>query len=104
MPPRQELGHQQTSKAFAFHVLDVKQPRIPFQEFLKKLLPAAKRLATQLYIAKLQQIEDVIDQGSLLRAAIQQPFKARVAMLVQRHELAIQDGWLFQFSQRIRDQ
>jgi hypothetical protein len=25
------------------------------------------------------------------------------APLVQRHELAIQDGWLFQFSQRIRD-
>jgi hypothetical protein len=41
--------------------------------------------------------------GSLLWAAIQQPFKARVAMLVQRHELAIQDGWLFQFSKRFRD-
>ena len=77
-------GTSKHRKTFPFHVLDVKQPRIPFQEFLKKLLPAAKRVAAQPHVAKLQQIEDVIDQGSLLWAAIHEPFKAGVATLVQK--------------------
>ena len=35
-------------------MLDIKQPRVFWQRFLKKFLPAVKRFSTQVHIAKLQ--------------------------------------------------
>src|SRR5262245_51975394 len=62
------------------------------QQAAKMLLPSLKRQLAKVLAIEHEQIEHIINKCSALRSSINQPFKTRVAVVIQRNDLSIQNN------------
>src|SRR5262249_43971013 len=91
-------------QAFTLHVIDVQNARVTtFHKSFEELLPILQWLAAEVNITKPQQVEHVINQCSLLGAAIHQPFEPWESVLVECANLTVKDGLSLQRRQSVAD-
>ena len=72
-------------------MFDFEQAEMTCQQPAKALFAFHKRQLPKILPIQHQQIENIVDQGPTLWPSIDQPFKAGVAVFVQRHDFTVED-------------